>query len=69
MKLPFLPRRKQERQYRAFLREWTGRDARNIRKQEAEDNEFLCREMTYTEIQEIFDAGWEAARCTIEKSK
>jgi len=61
VKLPFIPARRQERRYRAFLVKWTGRDARNIRKQEAEDNEFLCREMTYTEIQEVFNAGWDAA--------
>lgn len=69
MRLPFISFRKQERRYRAFLREWTGRDARNIRKQEAEDNEFLCREMTYTEMQEVFNAGWDAACQTIKGSK
>lgn len=68
MKLPFMPAHRQERRYRAFLREWTGRDARDIRKQQEEDNEFLCREMTYTELQEIFDAGWDAACREIEVS-
>lgn len=67
MKLPFIGYKKQERAFRKFLREFTGRDARDIRQQEVEDNEYLVRDLTYTGVQEIFDAGWDAAENAIKR--
>lgn len=66
-KMPFIPFTKRERDFRAFLVKYTGYDARRIRREEQEDNYYLVHDLTFTGLQEIFDAGWDAAERAIEK--
>ena len=68
-KLPFMPFSKTDRLFRAFLREWTGLDARRIRREQDEDNYYLIRDLTFSAAQEIWDDGWNAACKFIERTK
>ena len=67
MKMPFIPYSTRERAYRKFLRDYTGRSAADIRRQAKEDSEFLTYEKTYTELEEIFMAGWDACECEVSR--
>lgn len=67
MKIPFIPSKRQEHLFRAFLRKYTGWDAKTIRRQAEQEDFFLTRELVYSEVQEIFDAGWDACEKEIAK--
>jgi hypothetical protein len=69
MKLPFLPYRIQERAFRKWLAKYTGKTAREIRRDQEEDNEFVFQQMTFTEAQEVWDAAWAACEDAIERAK
>lgn len=59
--------RAQERAFRAYVRTAIGMSAREVRKQERDDNEYLLRDLTYSEIQEVWEAGWDAALKEVER--
>ena len=67
MKIPFISAQRQERAFRVFLVEHCDLTAAEIRRESVEDNEFLTRELTYTQVKEIFDAGWDAAERAIKR--
>jgi hypothetical protein len=69
VKVPFIPYKTQERRFRAFLAEYAGLSRAEIRKEAVEDNVYLSSDLTYTQLQEIFDAGWEAAEASIKRCK
>jgi hypothetical protein len=67
--VPFITYKTQERRFRAFLAEYTDLSRAEIRKEAEDEYQFITRELTYTQVKEIFDAGWDAAEAEIKRRK
>jgi len=67
--VPFITSKTQERHFRAFLSEYAGLSRSDLAIEARDDNNFITRELTYSEIKEIFDAGWDAAEAEIKRRK
>lgn len=67
--IPFIPYSVVERAYNRFLRRTLGLTRYQVKKQSERDDEFLVYHLTYSELQEVFEAGWDAAIDCVKKSK